>query len=180
MKYIVSRDKNKPYWKDLVDHVTGLNDKLTELIHSHLGNNVLAKLTDDKTLPKSTSGIASACLEVTDATCAIMAEMRPIIYDPPIVDKNKNIIFDLNKEAVTELPPSKNKTERNTLTIMELALSLSKFKKEEEIAHVLEQAISMMKSIPPVEQCSQAVDCVKVGKPKTIRNTRISKHTYRK
>lgn len=194
MECIASRDENNQCWKDLLDHVSGLNDKLVELSNSHLGNNVRAKLIQhNKMLPKATSGVASACLEVTDAACVVMATMRSIINqhssgtkkrhnDNSMFAKKKNIIFDFNKKAGTGLPPEQNKLE-GILQLMEVALSLSKFKNQDEIFHVLEQAISMMKSIPPVERCSEAVecvDCVKVGKPKTTRNTRVAKHTYRK
>ena len=79
MECTASRDKLNPHWNELLEHVRELNHKLIELANFYLGNDVMAQLTNENQLAKATSSIASACFEVTNATCVAMATMRSII-----------------------------------------------------------------------------------------------------
>ena len=164
MEYAATRDKKNPRWNDLLDHVKELNDQLMALANFYLGDNVKAQLTDDM-LPRATSSIADACLEVTDATCVIMATMRSIICKHVAETErrsnnlenvsNDNSENDEAGEITESLPitrPGKEELER-VMSIMEVALSLSKSKKEVDLVHVLEQAISMMKRLAQGREC---------------------------
>ena len=88
MNYSTSSNKNNPHWISLLHHVRQLNDKLVEIANFYLGNYVMARMSDDGMLPKATSNVADACLEVTDATCVVMATMRLILHKHKI-DNNK-------------------------------------------------------------------------------------------
>ena len=145
MEYVATRDIDNPHWDDLLEHVKQLNDQLLALAHFHLGKK--KKLTDDNVLPTATSSIADACLEVTDATCVVMATMRSIIHNHVAVPQGQNRETD---DKVVETPKHAFSPEgkmQRVLTIMEVALSLSKSKNEEDLVHVLEQAMSMMKRL---------------------------------
>ena len=164
MEHAATRDKKNPRWNDLLDHVKELNDQLMALANFHLGDNVKAQLTDDM-LPGATSSIADACLEVTDATCVMMATMRSIICKHVAKTErrsnnlenvsNDNSENDEAGEITESLPitrPGKEELER-VMSTMEMALSLSKSKKEVDSVHVLEQAISMMKRLAQGQEC---------------------------
>ena len=164
MECAATRDKKNPRWNDLLDHVKELNDQLMALANFHLGDNVKAQLTDDM-LPRATSSIADACLEVTDATCVMMATMRSIICKHVAETErrsnnlenvsNDNSENDEAGEITESLPitrPGKEESER-VMSMMEMALSLSKSKKEVDSVHVLEQAISMMKRLAQGREC---------------------------
>ena len=155
-EYTASRDKSNPHWNELLEHVRELNHKLIKLANFYLGNDVMAQLTNENRLAKATSSIASACLEVTDATCVIMATMRSIILKNHCVQQINNpsdidICHDVrtrtsnSKKKFTEQVLTTNRTE-GMLQYMEVALSLSKLKNEVEIVNLLEHAISMMKT----------------------------------
>ena len=164
MECAATRDKKNPRWNDLLDHVEELNDQLMALANFCLGDNVKAQLTDDM-LPRATSSIADACLEVTDATCVTMATMRSIICKHVAETErrsnnlenvsNDNSENDEAGEITESLPitrPGKEELER-VMSMMEMALSLSKSKKEVDSVHVLEQAISMMKRLAQGREC---------------------------
>ena len=150
MEYTATRDKNNPHWNDLLDHVRKLNDQLVTLANFHLGNNVKAQLTDDEVMRRATGSIADACLEVVDATCVTVATMRSIIAKHNLETKRSTMkqgsdlsVIDNKNNPITQIPGKMNKIEQ-VLTIMEVALSLSKSKNEKEIVHVLEHAMAMM------------------------------------
>ena len=65
MECSVIRDMENPHWISLL-----------KLADCHLGNNMMASLANHEKLPKATGNAANACLEVTDATCVVMATMR--------------------------------------------------------------------------------------------------------
>ena len=79
MEYSAKCDKDNPHWVSLLQYVRELNNKLMEVVNHYLGNQVMARITDDNLLPKATSNIADTCLEVTDATYLVVATMRSII-----------------------------------------------------------------------------------------------------
>ena len=81
MEYTVVRDNENPHWNSLLRNVRQLNDELRQLSNYYLGNNVMATITDHEKLPKATSNVANACLEVTDATCVVMANFGFAQYD---------------------------------------------------------------------------------------------------
>jgi len=153
------------------------------LANFHLGDDVKARLTDDM-LPRATSSIADACLEVTDATCVIMATMRSIIFKHVVeIESRTNNLENVsndnskNDEAreITESSPitrqGKEELER-VMSIMEVALSLSKSKKEVDLVHVLEHAISMMKRLAQGRECLHSEEKVRnkcvTGKKKIL------------
>ena len=168
MEYNASRDKTNPHWSALLKHVREMNGKLVELANFHLGNNVMSRLTNDNALPKATSSVASACLEVTDATCVIMATMRSIILKHNS-EQHMNISTNNTRRdqsttnsasPKTRLSASVSHTNQSEgiLQYMEVALSLSKLKKEVEIVNLLEHAISLMKTKSPNKRCLEVVD----------------------
>ena len=178
MECAATRDKKNPRWNDLLDHVKELNDQLMALANFYLGDNVKAQLTDDM-LPRATSSIADACLEVTDATCVMMATMRSIICKHVAETErrsnnlenvsNDNSENDEAGEITESLPitrPGKEESER-VMSAMEVASSLFKSKKEVELVHVLEHAISMMKRL------AQGQECLHFGLEK-VRNKNVT------
>ena len=160
MEYTALVDGKNPHWNALLEHVRELNSKLAELANFYLGNNVMSRLKDDNALPKATSSIASACLEVTDATCVMMATMRSIILkhnsELQANHESNHVCVEQSKATLNfqnHNPPESTlhaetteifKTE-GILQYMEVALSLSKLKNESEIVNLLEHAISMIK-----------------------------------
>ena len=145
MEHVATRDIDNPHWDDLLEHVKQLNDQLLALAHFCLGKKKL--LTDDDVLPTATSSIADACSEVTDATCVVMATMRSTIHNHVAVPQGQNKeTDDKNVETSKHAFSPEGKMQR-VMTIMEVALSLSKSKNEEDLVHVLEQAMSMMKRL---------------------------------
>ena len=145
MEYVATRDIDNPHWDDLLEHVKQLNDQLLALAHFYLGKK--KKLTDDNVLPTATSSIADACSEVTDATCVVMATMRSIIHNHVAVPQGQNEETDDKVVETSQHAFSPKGKMQRVLTIMEVALSLSKSKNEEDLVHVLEQAMSMMKRL---------------------------------
>ena len=149
MEHTASRDKTNPHWSALLEHVREMNGKLVELANFHLGNNVMSRLTNDNALPKATSSTASACLEVTDATCVIMATMRSIILKHN--SKQHNTLSESVSVSLT------NQME-GILQCVEMALELSKKKEELETVSLLEHAISLMKTKSTNKRCMEVVD----------------------
>ena len=144
-----------------------LNDQLVSLANFYLGNNVKAQLTDDEVMRRATGSIADACLEVVGATCVTVATMRSIIAKHNLDTKRSTIkpgrdlsLIDNNKNHITQVPRKMNKTER-VLTMMEVALSLSKSKNEKEIVHVLEHAMAIMVPMINEETCVKRIDDVR-------------------
>ena len=126
-----------------------MNGKLLELANFHLGNNVMSRLTNDNALPKATSSTASACLEVTDATCVIMATMRSIILKHN--SEQNNMLSESVSVSLT------NQME-GILQCVEMALELSKKKEELETVSLLEHAIWLMRTKSTNKQRMEAVD----------------------
>ena len=149
MEHTASRDKTNPHWNALLEHVREMNGKLLELANFHLGNNVMSRLTNDNALPKATSSTASACLEVTDATCVIMATMRSIILKHN--SEQNNMLSESVSVSLT------NQME-GILQCVEMALELSKKKEELETVSLLEHAISLMKTKSANKRCMEVVD----------------------
>ena len=196
MECAATRDKKNPRWNDLLDHVKELNDQLMALANFHLGDNVKAQLTDDM-LPGATSSIADACLEVTDATCVIMATMRSIICKHVVETKgwaknlqigsNDNLEFKNEDNQIAALSPialsGKSKMDR-VVTMMEVALSLSKFKQEDDLVHVLECAMSIMKQLAHEGEHSNSnqnilnKNVTDLKKATSARTNRSAKHTH--
>ena len=158
MPCTATRDKSNPRWNDLLDHVNKLNDQLVALANCHLGDKVKQPITDDGMLFRATNSVADACLEVTDATCVVAATMRSIICKHVVetkgwaknlqIDSNDNSEFENEDNQIAKLSPIalSGKSKMNcVVTMMEVALSLSKFKQEDDLVHVLECAMSTMK-----------------------------------
>ena len=155
-----TQDKSDPRWNDLLDHVNKLNDQLVALANYYLGDEVKQPITDDGMLFRATNSVADACLEVTDATCVVAATMRSIICKHVVetkgraknlqIDSNDNSEFKNEDNQIAKLSPialsGKSKMNR-VVTMMEVALSLSKFKQEDDLVHVLECAMSIMKQL---------------------------------
>ena len=143
-----------------MDHVNKLNDQLVALANCHLGDKVKQPITDDGMLFRATNSVADACLEVTDATCVVAATVRSIICKHVVETKgraknlqigsNDNSEFENEDNQIAKLSPialsGKSKMDR-VVTMMEVVLSLSKFKQEDDLVHVLECAMSIMKQL---------------------------------
>ena len=167
MEYSARRDKDNPHWVSLLKHVRELNDKLMEVVNHYLGNQVMARITDDNLLPKATSNIADACLEVTDATCLVMATMRSIIKqykvdanhdsrDAKIRRLDDKIVSDKNCPTSditindTKCSPSimiRREEINAILSYIEVALLMSRNNKNTQLECLLDQATSLLKKI---------------------------------
>ena len=79
MEHSVVRDNENPHWNSLLRNARQLNDELRQLSNCCLENNAMATIADHEKLPRATSNAANACLEVTDATCVVMATVRAMI-----------------------------------------------------------------------------------------------------
>ena len=79
MEHSVIRDMENPHWISLLRHVRQPNDKLRQLANHCLRNNTMASITNHEKLLRATGNAANACLEVTNATCVVMATMRVTI-----------------------------------------------------------------------------------------------------
>ena len=199
MPYTATRDKSNPCWNDLLDHVNKLNDQLVALANYYLGDEVKQPITDDGMLFRATNSVADACLEVTDATCVVAATMRSIICKHVVetkgraknlqIDSNDNSEFENEDNQIAKLSPialsGKSKMNR-VVTMMEVALSLSKFKQEDDLVHVLECAMSIMKQLAHEGDCSNSnrnilnKNVTDSKKATSARTNRSAKHTYRK
>ena len=117
----------------------------------------MARMTDDRMLPKATGNTADACLEATDATCVFVAAMRSMSRKHEI-DNNKEDQINLDKEQKTEiwhsiceftdgsiLMPAKEMNE--VLSFVKIALLLSKTNKKGELEVLLSHTVSMIQKI---------------------------------
>ena len=199
MPCTATRDKSNPRWNDLLDHVNKLNDQLVALANYYLGDEVKQPITDDGMLFRATNSVADACLEVTDATCVVAATMRSIICKHVVetkaraknlqIDSNDNSEFENEDNQIAKLSPialsGKSKMNR-VVTMMEVALSLSKFKQEDDLVHVLECAMSIMKQLAHEGDCSSSnrnilnKNVTDSKRTTSARTNRSAKHTYRK
>ena len=164
MNYSSARDNKNPHWITLFRHVRELNDKLIDIANFYLGDYVMARITDKNMLPKATSSIADACLEVTDATIVVMATMRSILHKYKIKNKeNKEanevdvINYDLEHET-RRLPESiarsisiPAKEINKVLSFVEVALLLSQDNKKRELEVVLINTVSKIKKLLETE-----------------------------
>ena len=144
MECSVVRGNKNPHWKSLLQNVRQSNDKLGQLSNHCLGNNAMATITDHEKLPKATSNTANACLEVTDATCVVMATMRAIIKRQNSESENidEDDKFDcqtrdrfLNGKSIPVLVP--NDDVFCVMSHVELALLMSWQKRGGEVEHLL-------------------------------------------
>ena len=156
MNYSTSRDKNNPHWISLLRHVRQLNDKLVEIANFYLGNYVMARISDDGMLPKATSNIADACLEVTDATCVVMATMRSMLHKHKIDNEEDQTKLDQEqkaeiwhsiRESIDGSILISAKEMNGVLSFVEIALLLSKTNKKGELEVLLLHTVSMIKKI---------------------------------
>ena len=104
MDYSMRRDQNNPHWNNLFRHVKELNDKLLSIANFYLCEDLTGSVKNEKILSKATSNISDACLEVTDATCVVVATMRSII---------RKEIMDTKTDAANCAPSHKNIMERH-------------------------------------------------------------------
>ena len=156
MNYSTSRDKNNPHWISLLRHVRQLNDKLVEIANFYLGNYVMARISDDGMLPKATSNIADACLEVTDATCVVVATMRSMLHKHKIDNEEDQTKLDQEqkaeiwhsiRESIDGSILISAKEMNGVLSFVEIALLLSKPNKKGELEVLLLHTVSMIKNI---------------------------------
>ena len=169
MDYSMRRDQNNPHWNYLFRHVKELNDKLLSIANFYLCEDVTSSVRDKKILPKATSNISDACLEVTDATCVVVATMRSIIrkqiMDTKIDganiapshenitekhDKKKEI--DESGQAYHELVgndtvPITSKQINEILSFVEIALVLSQANKKQAVEDILTHAAAIIEKI---------------------------------
>lgn len=197
MEYTVVRDNENPHWNSLLRNVRQLNDELRQLSNYYLGNNVMATITDHEKLPKATSNIANACLEVTDATCVVMATMRAIIKRQNSESENidEDDKFDcqtrdrfLNGKSIPVLVP--NDDMFCVMSYVELALLMSRQKRGGEVEHLLRHAMSMIKNAIKDDHNTNVEEVAKKGNDsneKGVKNTPTklaksknqSKYSYR-
>ena len=195
MEYIARRDKNNPHWNDLLDQVKELNNKLLALANYYLGNDKKKRLTDDAMLIIATGSIADACLEVTDVACVTMTTMRSIICNRDVetqmrtnpaseCKEDKNSKNELSESTQIALSRKIKGMIEPVIAILEVALSLLKSKKEEDLVHVMEHAISMMTQIARGNECSNLSEQKKFTSLKQITSAatknNITKHKCRK
>jgi len=157
MNYYSARDKNNPHWIALLRHVRQLNDKLIAIANFYLVDHVMARITDKNMLPKATSNIADACLEVTNATCVVMATMRSIIHKYKIENKAAKKVEFMNYDVEQEtrrLPKSLDgsiaisaKEMNGVLSFVEIALLLSQDNKKGELEVILIHTVSKIKKL---------------------------------
>ena len=161
MNYSSARDKNNPHWRTLFRHVRQLNDQLIDIANFYLGDHVMARITDETMLPKATSNIADACLEVTDATCVVMATMRSILHKYKIENKEgKEVdIINLDVEQKTTRHPQSidgsisipTKEMNGVLSFVEIALLLSQKNKKGELEVLLLHTVTKIKELLETE-----------------------------
>ena len=102
---------------------------------------------------------------------------------------NDNLEFKNEDNQIAKLSPIELLGKRKmdcAVTMMEVALSLSKFKQEEDLVHVLECAMSIMKQLAHEGECSNSNQIIpnkkdtNVKRAASTRTNRFAKHTYRK
>ena len=162
MNYSSTRDKNNPHWNTLFRHVRQLNDQLINIANFYLGDHVMARITDETMLPKATSNIADACLEVTDATCVVMATMHSILHKYKIESKEgkKVDIINLDVEQKTTRHPQSivdgsisipTKEMNGVLSFVKIALLLSQKNKKGELEVLLLHTVTKIKKLLEAE-----------------------------
>ena len=158
MNYSLARDKNNPHWRNLFCHVRQLNDQLIDIANFYLGDHVMARITDETMLPKATSNIADACLEVTDATCVVMATMRSILHKYKIENKEGKKVDDDVEQKTTRHTQSidgsisiPTKEMNGVLSFVEIALLLSQKNKKGELEFLLLHTVTKIKEILETE-----------------------------
>ena len=181
MEHSAVRDNENPHWIGLLRHVRQLNDELRQLADFHLGNNMMATITDHEKLPKATSNTANACLEVTDATCVVMATMRAIVKRQKMESGNIEQDDALNCQTINLIVDRKNSrvcVPNNdmlcVLSCIELALSMSQKQRGSEVEHLLRHAICMIKNAIETDKnkTDDASDDVKNGPTKRARTSK--------
>ena len=162
MNYSSTRDKNNPHWNTLFRHVRQLNDQLISIANFYLGDHVMARITDKTMLPKATSNIADACLEVTDATCVVMATMHSILQKYKIESKEGEKVDNINSDVeqkMTQHPQSivdgsisiPTKEMNGVLSFVEIALLLSQKNKKGELEVLLLHTVTKIKKLLEAE-----------------------------
>ena len=136
---------------------------------------------------------------MTDATCVVAATMRSIICKHIVetkaraknlqIDSNDNSEFKNEDNQIAKSSPiallGKSKMD-SVVTVMEVALSLSKFKQEEDLVHVLECTMSIMKQLAHEGECSTSnqnipnKNTMDVKRCTSTRTSRSAKHKCRK
>ena len=188
MECSVIRDMENPHWISLLRHVRQLNDVLRQLANHYLGNNIMASITDDEKLPKATSNVANACLEVTDATCVVMATMRAIIKRQKIEsgDIKEDDAFNcktmkLSFEGENSPVHVPNNDVSCALSHIELALSMSQKQRGGKAEHLLRHAVSMIQNaIQTNGDMNKSDDTEKGFKQKSAANAHARKATSNK
>ena len=162
MNYSSTRDKNNPHWNTLFRHVRQLNDQLINIANFYLGDHVMARITDETMLPKATSNIADACLEVTDATCVVMATMHSILQKYKIESKEGEKVDNINSDVeqkTTRHPQSivdrsisiPTKEMNGVLLFVKIALLLSQKNKKGELEVLLLHTVTKTKKLLETE-----------------------------
>ena len=105
------------------------------------------------------------------------------------IGSNDNSEFENEDNQIAKLSPiallGKSKMDR-VVTMMEVALSLSKFKQEDDLVHVLECAMSIMKQLAHEGEHSNSnqnilnKNVTDLKKATSARTNRSTKHTCRK
>lgn len=188
MEYSVTRDMENPHWISLLRHVRQLNDELRQLANYYLGNNIMASITDHEKLPKATRNIANACLEVTDATCVVMATMRAIIKRQKMESgdiKQDDVLncqtTNLSVEGGNSRVYVPNTDMLCVLSYIELALSMSQKQRGGEVEHLLRHVISMIQNAIQTDKDVNKADNTKKGfKRKSATNAHARKATSNK
>ena len=188
MEYSVIRDMENPHWISLLRHVRQLNDELRQLANHYLGNNIMASITDHEKLPKATSNIANACLEVTDATCVVMATMRAIIKRQKIEsgDIKQDDVLNCQTMKLSVVGENSRVYVPNNdmlcaLSCIELALLMSQKQRGGEVEHLLRHAVSMIQNaIQTDKDVNKADDTEKGFEQKGDANAHARKATSNK
>ena len=160
-----ARDKNNPHWISLLRHVKQLNDKLIAIANFYLGDHVMARITDDSLLPKATRNIADACLEVTDATCVVMATMRSVVHKYKIDNNKAGKKVDIANFELKQTTPCPTesingyilipaKEMNGVLSFLEIAIILSQKNKKGELEFLLLHTVSEIKKLLELQQLS--------------------------
>ena len=163
------RDQNNPHWNNLFRHVKELNDKLLSIANFYLCEDVTSSVRDKNFLPKATSNISDACLEVTDATCVVVATMRSIIRKQIMDTKIDGANITPSHENITEkrekrkgidesgqanheivgndTVPITSKQINEILSFVEIALVLSQSNKKQAVEDILTHAAAIIEKI---------------------------------
>ena len=172
-------DTNNPHWDGLHSHVQTLQDKLLELASFYLRKEVIRPLTDnslDDPLSKAALNISRACLDVTDATCTVVATMHSILK------KQTADAMNINSAVSGELSVGKHEREAgidgwvSMLSMLEMILSKVKEKSKPECKELesLQEVESLLEvaaaKIEDIHQQISSNDCTK--KRKTFKDAK--------